>query len=162
MTQAELQAHQSPGHVKLSAAAAGTKAEDHQQHPIKVYFVVWGWLFVLSAASYMVDYAGLEGYLRWGLILLFMMLKAALPVCAPEVIGIFGEKAHVSAEFKVRKPEPLVYRLICEKYGHGPAQSAFIDDKAENVTGAEEAGLQGHVYTSPEGLRSFLQSHGLI
>jgi cytochrome c oxidase subunit 4 len=51
-----------------------------QQHPIKLYLVVWGWLFVLSACSYMVDYVGLQGYLRWGLILLFMMLKAGLIV----------------------------------------------------------------------------------
>jgi cytochrome c oxidase subunit IV len=49
-----------------------------QQHPIKTYLVVWGWLFVLSAASYMVDYSGLEGYLRWTLILFFMFLKAGL------------------------------------------------------------------------------------
>ena len=25
-----------------------------QQHPIKLYLVVWGWLFVLSAFSYLV------------------------------------------------------------------------------------------------------------
>ena len=51
-----------------------------QQHPIKLYLVVWGWLFVLSAFSYLVDYFGLEGYLRWSLILLFMLLKAGLIV----------------------------------------------------------------------------------
>ena len=42
--------------------------------------MVWGWLFVLSAGSYMVDYVGLEGYLRWSLILIFMLLKAGLIV----------------------------------------------------------------------------------
>src|SRR5690348_17507662 len=51
-----------------------------QQHLIKLYLVVWGWLFVLSACSYLVDYFGLQGYLRWSLILLFMMLKAGLIV----------------------------------------------------------------------------------
>ncbi len=51
-----------------------------QQHPLGVYFKVWGWLFVLSTGSYMVDYLHLEGYLRWSLILLFMMLKAGLIV----------------------------------------------------------------------------------
>ena len=53
---------------------------DGQQHPLRVYFVVWGWLFVLSAGSYMVDYIGVVGYLRWSLILIFMMLKATLIV----------------------------------------------------------------------------------
>jgi cytochrome c oxidase subunit 4 len=51
-----------------------------QQHPIKLYLVVWGWLFVLSTFSYLVDYFNIEGYLRWSLILLFMMLKAGLIV----------------------------------------------------------------------------------
>jgi cytochrome c oxidase subunit IV len=51
-----------------------------QQHPIRVYLVVWGWLFVLSTCSYLVDYFALEGFLRYGLILLFMILKAGLIV----------------------------------------------------------------------------------
>lgn len=53
---------------------------DTQQHPIRLYLVVWGWLFILSACSYLVDYFGLVGYPRWSLILLFMMLKAGLIV----------------------------------------------------------------------------------
>jgi cytochrome c oxidase subunit 4 len=51
-----------------------------QQHPIKVYLVVWAWLFILSTFSYLVDYFHVQGYLRWSLILLFMMLKAGLIV----------------------------------------------------------------------------------
>ncbi|CAN7270275.1 cytochrome C oxidase subunit IV family protein [Pararhizobium sp. LjRoot235] len=54
--------------------------EQHQQHPIGLYLVVWGFLFILSAGSYLVDYVGLQGYLRWSLILLFMILKAGLIV----------------------------------------------------------------------------------
>lgn len=53
---------------------------DAQQHPIKLYLVVWVWLFILSTCSYLVDYFGLVGYLRWSLILLLMMLKAGLIV----------------------------------------------------------------------------------
>jgi cytochrome c oxidase subunit IV len=53
---------------------------DGQQHPIKLYLIVWGWLFILSALSYSVDYFHFQGYLRWTLILLFMLLKAGLIV----------------------------------------------------------------------------------
>lgn len=60
--------------------AVATSHAEGQQHPIKLYLVVWGWLFVLSACSYLVDYFGLHGYLRWSLILLFMMMKAGLIV----------------------------------------------------------------------------------
>ncbi len=49
-----------------------------QQHPISIYLKIWFLLFVLSTASYMVDYYHLESYLRWSLILIFMALKAGL------------------------------------------------------------------------------------
>jgi cytochrome c oxidase subunit IV len=49
-----------------------------QQHPIRLYLVVWIWLFVLSACSYFVDYFQVQGGMRYSLILLFMMLKAGL------------------------------------------------------------------------------------
>jgi cytochrome c oxidase subunit 4 len=54
--------------------------KEGQQHPIKLYLVIWGWLFVLSTCSYLVDYFGIHGYLRWFLILLFMIVKAGLIV----------------------------------------------------------------------------------
>lgn len=66
-------------HVSHPATPVTSHAEG-QQHPIKLYLVVWGWLFVLSACSYLVDYFGAHGYLRWSLILLFMILKAGLIV----------------------------------------------------------------------------------
>src|SRR5262245_5830423 len=69
------------GHDHLAEAHAAHAATDaHQEHPIKVYLVVWAWLFILSAGSYMVDYFHVQGYLRWTLILIFMMLKAGLIV----------------------------------------------------------------------------------
>ena len=55
-------------------------AAEGQQHPISIYFWIWGLLFVLSTMSYMVDYMAFQGYLRWTLIILFMMLKAGLIV----------------------------------------------------------------------------------
>lgn len=50
------------------------------QHPIRLYLVVWAWLFILSTCSYLVDYFHLQGHLRISLILLFMVLKAGLIV----------------------------------------------------------------------------------
>ena len=51
-----------------------------QQHPISIYLKIWFLLFVLSACSYLVDYFQFEGYLRWSLIIIFMLLKAGLIV----------------------------------------------------------------------------------
>ncbi len=51
-------------------------AAEGQQHPLKVYWIMWGALFVLSAFSYATDFMN-DGALRTFFILLFMMLKAA-------------------------------------------------------------------------------------
>ena len=63
------------------ATVARPQAAAHgQQHPLKLYFTVWILLFVLSACSYAVDYFDFHGYLRWTLIITFMLLKAGLIV----------------------------------------------------------------------------------
>ena len=64
-------------HQASTAAASGAQG---QQHPLGIYFKIWGLLFVLSIASYMVDYYHLQGLLRWSLIVVFMLLKAGLIV----------------------------------------------------------------------------------
>jgi cytochrome c oxidase subunit IV len=67
----------------MSQAHAQAEVAGHaegQQHPIGIYLWVWGLLFVFSVCSYMVDYLGLHGYLRWTLILAFMWLKAGMIV----------------------------------------------------------------------------------
>jgi caa(3)-type oxidase subunit IV len=66
----------------MTAASAHEHAEG-QQHPIRIYLVIWAMLFVLSTFSYMVDYFQLQGMLRWSLIILFMLLKAGF------IIAIF-------------------------------------------------------------------------
>ncbi|MCK5088597.1 MAG: cytochrome C oxidase subunit IV family protein [Hyphomicrobiaceae bacterium] len=79
---------------------------DHegQEHPIKIYLVVWGWLFVLSTFSYLVDYFNFEGYLRWSLILLFMMLKAGL------IVAVFMHMAweRLALSYAILLPPVLV------------------------------------------------------
>lgn len=64
-------------HASSGLGSAPVEA-GHQQPPIKVYLVVWGLLFILSMFSYLVDYVGLQGGLRWTLILVFMVAKAGL------------------------------------------------------------------------------------
>ena len=59
---------------------SSTHAVEGQQHPIKIYLWIWLLLFVFSAFSYLVDVLQLQGYLRWTLILTFMMLKAGFIV----------------------------------------------------------------------------------
>ena len=66
-------------HHAHAEAQPGTHVQG-QQHPLGVYFKIWGLLFVLSIASYLVDYFHVQGLLRWFLIIVFMLLKAGLIV----------------------------------------------------------------------------------
>lgn len=66
--------------VEHHAATAAPSEAQGQQHPLGIYFKIWGLLFVLSIASYMVDYFHVQGLLRWSLIIVFMLLKAGLIV----------------------------------------------------------------------------------
>jgi cytochrome c oxidase subunit 4 len=67
--------------LRLAPQVAPPAIQEHgQQHPLGIYFKIWGLLFVLSVASYLVDYLHVQGVLRWSLIIAFMLLKAGLIV----------------------------------------------------------------------------------
>ena len=74
-------------HSSQSVPAEHAAQDAGQQHPIGVYLKVWGYLFVLSTMSYLVDYFQVEGVMRWILIIVFMLLKAGL------IIAIFMHMA---------------------------------------------------------------------
>ena len=50
-------------------------AEEGQQHPLKIYWIMWVALFLLSGLSYWTDFWD-DGPVRTGAILTLMMLKA--------------------------------------------------------------------------------------
>ena len=103
----EAQQHSLQAHAH-DAPASGTTHTKGQQHPIKLYLVVWGWLFVLSTCSYLVDYFGLHGHLRWSLILLFMVLKAGL------IVAVFMHMAweRLALAYAILLPPVLVLVFV--------------------------------------------------
>jgi len=72
--------HQHPAPGTQQSGAGEQHHVEGQQHPLGIYFKIWGLLFVLSTGSYLVDYFHFQGYFRWTLILVFMLLKAGLIV----------------------------------------------------------------------------------
>jgi cytochrome c oxidase subunit 4 len=111
MTEAvvHLEGQQHPLHTHAhDAPVSGATHAKGQQHPIKLYLVVWGWLFVLSTGSYLVDYFGLQGYLRWSLILLFMVLKAGL------IVAVFMHMAweRLALAYAILLPPVLVLVFV--------------------------------------------------
>src|SRR6195256_3936878 len=111
MTDAVVQVAEQQPSLRLhmhDALASGVAHAKGQQHPIKLYLVVWGWLFVLSTCSYLVDYFGLHGYLRWSLILLFMVLKAGL------IVAVFMHMAweRLALAYAILVPPVLVLVFV--------------------------------------------------
>jgi putative hydrolase of the HAD superfamily len=70
------------------------------------------------------------------------LLKRHLGEVFPAVLEIFGERAFVAAELGARKPDPEAFRRLAARLEREPGEILFIDDKAENVAGAREAGLR--------------------
>jgi cytochrome c oxidase subunit IV len=105
----QLEGQQPSLHIRAhDTVASGATHAKGQQHPIKLYLVVWGWLFVLSTCSYLVDYFGLHGHLRWSLILLFMVLKAGL------IVAVFMHMAweRLALAYAILLPPVLVLVFV--------------------------------------------------
>jgi cytochrome c oxidase subunit IV len=84
------------------------QAHEGQQHPIRIYFVIWALLFVFSIFSYLVDYFNLQGALRWTLIIVFMLMKAGF------IVAIFMHMAweRLALKFAILLPPLALLVLI--------------------------------------------------
>jgi len=50
----------------------------------------------------------------------------------------------------LRKPDPRIYRLTCERLGVAPAEAVFLDDIGRNLKPARQLGLTTIKVTTPE------------
>ena len=80
-------------------------AEEGQQHPLKIYWIMWIALFVLSAFSYWTDFWD-DGPLRTGAILTFMMMKAG------GIVWIFMHMGWERLSLKLAILVPPVFILV--------------------------------------------------
>jgi cytochrome c oxidase subunit IV len=80
-------------------------SEEGQQHPLKIYWIMWGALFVLSAFSYWTDFWP-DGPMRTTAILTFMMLKAG------GIVWIFMHMGWERLALKLAILVPPVFILV--------------------------------------------------
>lgn len=81
---------------------------------------------------------------------------------APRLKDIFGTDIFASAELHSRKPDAEVYVSLCHKMNVNPNQALMIDDKLENIIGAQKAGLKGYCYQNSKNFITYLQSQNII
>jgi HAD superfamily hydrolase (TIGR01509 family) len=68
----------------------------------------------------------------------------------------------VSGVERIAKPDPEIYRLAAQRFGHDPERMLFIDDNRDNVEAARALGWQAHHFADAETLASDLRARGLI
>ncbi len=66
----------------------------------------------------------------------------------------------VSAEERLIKPDPAIFRLCLERNGLAAGDCIFIDDVSQNVAAAGAFGIDAILFTGPETLRSDLVERG--
>ncbi len=68
----------------------------------------------------------------------------------------------VSGTERLVKPDSAIYRLAVARFGMPAEQLIFVDDRAENVAGAEAIGMRGHLFRNAATLRDELQGLRLL
>ena len=67
----------------------------------------------------------------------------------------------VSGRIGVAKPSRYFFDILSTTFPITPSQTVFIDDRAENVQAAADAGYRSHRYVGMNALESYLQDNGL-
>jgi len=66
----------------------------------------------------------------------------------------------VSAEERLLKPDPAIYRVLLDRNGLRAEACLFIDDSERNVEAARAVGMQAHHFRGAEGLAAALRAAG--
>ncbi len=80
-----------------------------------------------------------------------------------EHFGIFDgfDDVVVSGREKIAKPDPAIYELTIARAGLAGHELAFLDDSARNIEAAEQHGIKGVLFSSPEQAVAALDSMGV-
>jgi FMN hydrolase / 5-amino-6-(5-phospho-D-ribitylamino)uracil phosphatase len=68
----------------------------------------------------------------------------------------------VSYQVGARKPDPMAYHALCRRAKAQPARVLLVDDRKENVRGAQESGMQGLRFRDAKTLRNDLRAQNLL
>ena len=75
-----------------------------------------------------------------------------------QAAGVYAPFDHVFLSHRIRllKPDPAAYRYALAQLALEPVETAFIDDRRDNVEAAREIGMHGLVFASIRQLRERL------
>ena len=56
----------------------------------------------------------------------------------------------ISFDVGCAKPDPRIYQITLDRLGVAPADALFVDDRADNIEGARQQGIETMHFTAPE------------
>jgi len=68
----------------------------------------------------------------------------------------FFAACYVSGELRLLKPQPEIFEHVLDDQRVSAADAVFIDNRENNVRGAEAIGITAHLFTSPLEMRGYL------
>jgi len=83
---------------------------------------------------------------------------------APEKIAAIQlmDGVVVSGIEKYAKPDPQIYQILINRFDINPATSVFVDDRADNITAAENLGFTGILFSDEPALRQALTNLAVL
>ena len=76
----------------------------------------------------------------------------------PELSPLFGRRFVCSGSLGLMKPSPEAFAACLQRLGFNALSTLFIDDRADNVAGAIEAGLEAVHFDDVDNLRAVLRA----
>jgi putative hydrolase of the HAD superfamily len=67
-----------------------------------------------------------------------------------------------SCDEGLSKPDPKIYALAAERLGLRLEECLMVDDRAENIRGAEQAGMPAHLFVSQGLFEKALTEYGIL
>jgi len=96
-----------------------------------------------------------------------LALLSNAPAEVAEVVAglpVAARFEHCAFSYSLRsvKPDPECYRAVLAMLGASPADAVFLDDRTDNVAGAQALGIRSVRFTDPAQARAALAAYGVV
>jgi 2-haloacid dehalogenase len=68
----------------------------------------------------------------------------------------------VSGKEGLAKPDPVIYRLLFERFQINPAEALFIDDNLRNIEASIQSGMEAKHFTTAEDLKTWMEEQKIV
>ncbi len=85
-----------------------------------------------------------------------------VPLVRKRGVYDYFDKAYISTELGMRKPDPEIYKLILKEFSCKPGEAVFIEDLKENVDSAREIGINSIQYKDFRYFKKEINKLGLL